>query len=286
VDSDEAPLIKTVPGIAKRLKERKGKATVSATPTPAKSKKQAVGPAKSWSKVQVPTEKKKSLKRKKVESSDSEYDVEQEVQDIQSMMLSSVLKKRKADSSDTETDVEADVEDIMTSGRKEAGGLKIPPNVPDAPMDNISFHSVESSKRWKYVYQRRIALERELSKEGTDLKDIMELIKQVGMTKTMCGLGDCYEKLVKEFLVNLSSECDNKLSPEFRKVFVRGHCVNFSPSIINNYSGRNDEDVPEVEVTDNQVCEEITAKQVNQWPIKGKLSASKLTMKYVILHRI
>jgi hypothetical protein len=153
-------------------------------------------------------------------------------------------------------------------------------------MDNISFHSVESSKRWKYVYQRRIALERELSKEGTDLKDIMELIEQVGMTKTVCGLGDCYEKLVKEFLVNLSSECDNKLSPEFRKVFVRGHCVNFSPSIINNYSGRNDEDVPEVEVTDNQVCEEITAKQVNQWPIKGKLSASKLTMKYVILHRI
>jgi hypothetical protein len=290
VDSEEIPLIKTMPGIARRLKDRKSKGKTaiseSSTPTPAKPKKKVVGPSKSWSKVQIPSEKKKSLKRKKDASSDSEYDVEREVQDIQSSKRMSTLKKKKTESSDTESDVEPDVEDIMTSGRKKAGGLKIPPNVPDAPMDNISFHSVESSKRWKYVYQRRIALERELTKEGTDLKGIMELIEKAGMTKTVCGLGDCYERLVKEFLVNLSSECDNKLSPEFRKVFVRGHCVNFSPSIINNYLGRNDEDAAEVEVTDNQICKEITANQVNQWPIKGKLSASKLTVKYAILHRI
>lgn len=34
------------------------------------------------------------------------------------------------------------------------------------------------------------------------------------------------------------------------------------------------------------MCKEITAKQVRHWPNKRKLSAGKLSVKYVILHRI
>ena len=39
-------------------------------------------------------------------------------------------------------------------------------------------------------------------------------------------------------------------------------------------------------MTDNEICKEITAKQVKKWPIKGKLSAGKLSVKYVVLHRV
>ncbi|MCI91708.1 envelope-like protein, partial [Trifolium medium] len=42
----------------------------------------------------------------------------------------------------------------------------------------------------------------------------------------------------------------------------------------------------EFEVTDNEVCKTITANQIKQWTKKGKVSASKLSVKYVILNRI
>ena len=34
------------------------------------------------------------------------------------------------------------------------------------------------------------------------------------------------------------------------------------------------------------ICKEIMAKQVKQWPKKDKPSTSKLSVKYVVLHRI
>ena len=37
-----------------------------------------------------------------------------------------------------------------------------------------------SVQKWKYVFQRRIACERELGKEAFDCKEIMELLKVAG----------------------------------------------------------------------------------------------------------
>ncbi|XP_050914610.1 uncharacterized protein LOC127129480 [Lathyrus oleraceus] len=83
-----------------------------------------------------------------------------------------------------------------------------------------------------------------------------------------------------------SKECADGRSKEFRKVYVRGKCVTFSPSVINQYLGRADEEQPELEVTDNTVCQVITAKQVRMWPLKGKLVASQLSVKYAMLHKV
>lgn len=66
----------------------------------APKKNVVVGPAKGWSKVVAPTK-----KRKRASSSDSEYDVEQNVQDI--MPLKKVV------------------------------GKKVPADVPEVPIDNI-----------------------------------------------------------------------------------------------------------------------------------------------------
>ncbi|XP_050876211.1 uncharacterized protein LOC127079900 [Lathyrus oleraceus] len=63
-------------------------------------------------------------------------------------------------------------------------------------------------------------------------------------------------------------------------------CVDFSPEIINRFLGRNEEEQAKVKVSDNVICREITAKQVKEWPRKGKLSASYLSVKYAVLHRI
>jgi hypothetical protein len=82
------------------------------------------------------------------------------------------------------------------------------------------------------------------------------------------NLGDCYEKLVKEFLVNIPNDCDDPLSREYQKVFVRGECVNFSPSIINKFLGVEEFNIPKLEITDSQVCKKITANQIIGWPKK------------------
>jgi len=91
---------------------------------------------------------------------------------------------------------------------------------------------------------------------------------------------------VKEFLVNISEECDNSLSQEYQKVYVRGECVHFSPNIINKFLGINEPCATEPKVTENQICKEITANHVNVWPKKGKISSRKLAVKYVILNQI
>ncbi|MCI65086.1 envelope-like protein, partial [Trifolium medium] len=53
-----------------------------------------------------------------------------------------------------------------------------------------------------------------------------------GLMKTVTGFGNCYEQLVKEFLVNIAADCDDPKSSEYRKVYVCGKCVDFSPEVI------------------------------------------------------
>ncbi|XP_050900108.1 uncharacterized protein LOC127106848 [Lathyrus oleraceus] len=143
-----------------------------------------------------------------------------------------------------------------------------------------------SVNKWKYVYHKRLALERELAQNVLECKEIVDLIQEAGLMKTVTQFSKCYEILVEEFIVNVSEEYADGKSREFRKVYVRGKCINFSPSVINMYLGRPDVAQPELEVNDNKICQVITANQVRKWPLKGKLVASKLSVKYAMLHKI
>ncbi|XP_050889928.1 uncharacterized protein LOC127095257 [Lathyrus oleraceus] len=143
-------------------------------------------------------------------------------------------------------------------------GKKVHANVLDVPIDNISFHYVENVEKWKFVYQRRLDLERELGKDALECKGVVSLIENVVLMKNVAVFGKCYEILVKELIVNISKDYDNKRSKEFRKVYVIGKCVDFFPEIINRFMGRSEEEQVEVEVSDNIAYKEITAKQVPQ----------------------
>ncbi|KAH1262383.1 hypothetical protein GmHk_02G005020 [Glycine max] len=255
VESDEEPIAnRLAPGIAERLQNRKGKTPLKRSgriKTMAQKKSTPITPATSRrSKVAIPSKKRKEIS---FSSSDSDDDVEL---------------------------------DVSTSKRAKKSGRKVPGNVPDAPLDNISFHSIGNVEKWKYVYQRRLAVERELGRDALDCKETMELIKAAGLLKTVTKLGDCYEGLVREFIVNIPSDITNRKSDEYQKVFVRGKCVRFSPAVINKYLGRPTNGVIDIAVSEHQIAKEITAKRVQHWPKKGKLSAGKLSVKYAILHRI
>ncbi|KAL5165632.1 hypothetical protein HKD37_18G050731 [Glycine soja] len=253
VESDEEPIAnRLAPGIVERLQSRKGKTPIKRSgriKTMAQKKSTPITPTTSRrSKVAIP-----SKKRKEISSSDSDDDVEL---------------------------------DVSTSKRAKKSGRKVPGNVPDAPLDNISFHSIGNVEKWKYVYQRRLAVERELGRDALDCKETMDLIKAAGLLKTVTKLGDCYEGLVREFIVNIPSDITNRKGDDYQKVFVRGKCVRFSPAVINKYLDRPTDGVVDIAVSEHQIAKEITAKQVQHWPKKGKLSAGKLSVKYAILHRI
>ena len=80
---------------------------------------------------------------------------------------------------DSGYDVYDDVHDI--SPLKKYTSKKLLVRVPDAPLDNTSFHSIGNSGKWKYVFQRRISLERELGAGALECKNIMEMISFPGL---------------------------------------------------------------------------------------------------------
>lgn len=47
----------------------------------------------------------------------------------------------------------------------------------------------------------------------------MELLKATRFMKTTTDVGHCYEKLVKEFIINTSVECNVEGNKEYRKVY-------------------------------------------------------------------
>ncbi|XP_050908533.1 uncharacterized protein LOC127122198 [Lathyrus oleraceus] len=229
-DQEESLTHHIKPSVAKRLKTHKGKSVAELMSARKAKKTVGIGPSKSWSKVEI-------------------------------------KKKKVRDDSEPEEDVEEDVPDI--SPAKKTIVRKSPIKVPAVHLDNISFHLEDEAAKWKFVIQRRVAVERELGKDAADAKEVIDLIKADGLLKTVVGFSQCYEGLVKEFIINIPENISNKNGKEFCKVYVRGKCITFSPTVINNFLGRNNEGAGELEVIDNQ-----------------HLQAGKLTVKYVILHKI
>ena len=82
----------------------------SATNKPSPKKDVRIGPIKNWSKVVILKSKRKNLKRKDILSNDSKNDVND------------------------------DVEDIMEKGKKKTTSKRILAEIPEVPLDNVSFH--------------------------------------------------------------------------------------------------------------------------------------------------
>ena len=111
-EEDDTLLHHLEPRVAKRMKTRKGRSVAEMMTAKTSKKAAAVGPSKSWSKVEV-------KKRKVKESSDSEDDVEDDVPDISPAKRQTVKKS--------------------------------PGKVAVVHLDNISFHLEDGAAKWKFV---------------------------------------------------------------------------------------------------------------------------------------
>ncbi|XP_050889879.1 uncharacterized protein LOC127095200 [Lathyrus oleraceus] len=163
------------PSVAKRIKTRKGRAVAELMAARTSKKTSGVGLSKSWSKVEV-------KKRKVREVSKSEEDVKEDVPNISPVKKTTVRKS--------------------------------PVKVVAVHLDNISFHLEDEAAKWNFVIQRRVAVERELGKDDVEVKDVMDLIKTAGLMKTVAGFSQCYEGLVKEFIVNIPEDIADKNNKE------------------------------------------------------------------------
>lgn len=56
--------------------------------------------------------------------------------------------------------------------------------------------------------------------------------------ESVVGFGKCYEMIVNDFIVIIPMNYDNKKSKEYRKVYVRGRCMEFSLEVINRFMER------------------------------------------------
>ncbi|XP_050919652.1 uncharacterized protein LOC127137213 [Lathyrus oleraceus] len=196
-DQEDNLLHHLKPSVAKCTKTRKGRSVAELMSARKAKKTVGIGPSKSWSKVEV-------KKRKVREDSESEEDVEEDIPVI-SPVKKIIVRKSHV-------------------------------KVAAVHLDNMSFHLEDGAAKWKFVIQRRVVVERELGKDIDEVKEVMDLIKAVGLLKTVAGFSQCYKG--------------------------------------------------ELEATDNEVCRQITTRQVKCWPIKKHLPAGKLTVKYAILHKI
>ncbi|KAK2431605.1 hypothetical protein QL285_029811 [Trifolium repens] len=172
------------------------KKKLAAEATTSTKKKKMYGPLRRSSRVEIPAkQKQQGSKRKTINLSDSETDAEENAPPISTASTQKTPKKKKIAPTVSDEDAVAKAPGILSTQKKKAG-RSIPQNIPDVPMDNVSFHFSNSAAKWKFVYHRRLALERELSDEALECKEVMDLILQAGLMKTVSGIGRCYEELV------------------------------------------------------------------------------------------
>lgn len=112
-------------------------------------------------------------------------------------------------------------------------------NVASIPLDGVSFHSEEGASLRKYVVKQKIVDEKELSPSIQECLDLMDLLLEAELDKTVLCLGLFYPQLAREFIVNLSADFDNPSSLSFQKVNIWGHQFEFSTAIINKFLLRN-----------------------------------------------
>ncbi|KAA0042905.1 putative mitochondrial protein [Cucumis melo var. makuwa] len=140
------------------------------------------------------------------------------------------------------------------------GRKKIPPNIPSVPIDGISFHHEENVQRLKFMVQRPLAAEVNVSNKHQSCMSIMDLIKRAGLTKTISNVSPFYPQLIREFIVNFPDEFNDP-----RNVVD----IDYSPSS------------PSTDV----LVSVLSGGTLSTWLING-IPAVALSIKYDILHKI
>ncbi|XP_050946551.1 uncharacterized protein LOC103495162 [Cucumis melo] len=167
-----------------------------------------------------------------------------------------------------------------------AGRKKIPLNIPSVLIDGIFFHLEENVQCWKFIMQRRIADEVNVSDKYHSCVSIINLIAKAGLSKTISDVGPFYPQLIREFVVNLPTDFNDSSSPDYQTVHIRGFKFSITPAVINGFLGNavSINFAPSSPSTD-VLASELSGGTLSSWPLNG-IPVAVLSVKYAILHKI
>ncbi|XP_008437685.1 uncharacterized protein LOC103483026 [Cucumis melo] len=168
-----------------------------------------------------------------------------------------------------------------------AGRKKIPLNIPSVPIvDGISFHLEENVQRWKFIVQRRIANDVNISDKYHSCVSIMNLIEKVGLSKTILDVGSFYPQLIREFIVNLPADFNDPSSLDYQMVHIKGFKFTISSTVINGFLGNAVSiNFSPSSPSTNVLASVLPGGTLSSWPVNG-IPAVALSVKYAILHKI
>ncbi|XP_019178185.1 PREDICTED: uncharacterized protein LOC109173410 [Ipomoea nil] len=136
------------------------------------------------------------------------------------------------------------------------------------------------------MVRRELIVQRTVDKNQLNsVCDILPLLNEVGLLKTITDVCPYSKLLTYEFYCNLSDEINSLTGPRPMQIFIRGKWYDFGPAVINKYYGL--PTVQEEAVTEwDVVAKTLTGGHTTSWPTGDKdyLLSSYITSRYVILH--
>ncbi|XP_019156922.1 PREDICTED: uncharacterized protein LOC109153510 [Ipomoea nil] len=172
-------------------------------------------------------------------------------------------------------------------------GRSVTPEVPpiegiDTTVYKPQFVSPAAQTKWATMVRRELIVQRTVDENQLNsVCDILPLLNEVGLLKTVTDVCPYSKLLTYEFYCNLSDEIDSLTGPRPMQIFIRGKWYDFGPDVINKYYGL--PTVQEEAVTEwDVVAKTLTGGHTTSWPTGNKdyLLSSHLTSRYVILHRL
>ncbi|XP_019177712.1 PREDICTED: uncharacterized protein LOC109172916 [Ipomoea nil] len=172
-------------------------------------------------------------------------------------------------------------------------GRSVTPEVPpiegiDTTIYKPQFVSPAAQTKWATMVRRELIVQRTVDENQLNsVCDILPLLNEVGLLKTVTDVCPYSKLLTYEFYCNLSDEIDSLTGPRPMQIFIRGKWYDFGPDVINKYYGL--PTVQEEAVTEwDVVAKTLTGGHTTSWPTGDKdyLLSSHLTSRYVILHRL
>ncbi|XP_019175582.1 PREDICTED: uncharacterized protein LOC109170899 [Ipomoea nil] len=223
-------------------------------------------------------------RRRSAESMKGESDPP--VQQVFKTLRSSVKNKASATVSTTTTrKMKATT---RSRGRSVTPDVQTASDSPDTSIYKPQFVSAPAQGKWSTMVRRELIVQRSVDENQLNsVCDILPLLSEVGLLKTVTSIRLYSKLLTYEFYCNLNEEIENFTGTRCQQIFIRGQWYVFGPDMINDYYDL--KAVEEEEIIDwDLVAKTLTGGQTSAWPTgdPDTLSSSVFTSKYVILHRI
>lgn len=149
---------------------------------------------------------------------------------------------------------------------------------------STNFYTHAIKEKWKKFKRLRCFSERKIDEVSFSQYNIVDLLKNRNLMKTVYAIEPYAESGVRYFYTNLLKSFGNPCSNNCGKVYVRGKVFTVSTGLINEYLGTKDVETEACVENLNEVAHVITGGRTKKWSTPFR--ASTLSHLYSVVHKI